>query len=54
LHSKTSSDESKSDEVAGMAKYRQSASTGLGDSLSILRFVRGDKSKRLEISTSGK
>ena len=28
--------------------------TSLGDSLSILRFVRGNKSKRLEISPSGK
>ena len=26
----------------------------LGDSLSILRFLRGNKSKRLEISASGK
>jgi hypothetical protein len=26
----------------------------LGDSMSILRFVRGNKSKRLEISSSGK
>jgi hypothetical protein len=41
-----------SKEVDGNAK-EEGEKTSLGDSLSILRFVRGNKSKRLEISPSG-
>jgi hypothetical protein len=35
-------------------KKKENESSALGDSLSILRFLRGNKSKRLEISPSGK
>lgn len=35
-------------------KRKESELKSLGDSLSILRFLRGNKSKRLEISPSGK
>lgn len=43
-------------EIEGIAKSSShpQPSADLGDSLSILRFVRGNKSKRLEISPSGK
>lgn len=39
---------------AEIDKKKENESSALGDSLSILRFLRGNKSKRLEISPSGK
>ena len=41
------------EEVSDQEPKASGEGTPLGDSLSILRFIRGNKSKRLEISASG-
>jgi hypothetical protein len=41
-------------DLVGSENKKENEPSALGDSLSFLRFLRGNKSKRLEISPSGK
>ena len=47
-------DDSNESDKDGSENKKENEPSALGDSLSFLRFLRGNKSKRLEISPSGK